>query len=159
MTLPNYSLQGETGPETVEYDYDELKALINNMEEHDALTAYSLLGARLNLGATKIDMLEELDMQFRAAKTLQAEAGNNRSENGMKDRTQTLGSVTTLLKAIADVRSEVLSQERLKRIEKAIRATLKAAPAEMREVYVDLYGEFLQNDVKEELKNGPPEGR
>lgn len=159
MTLPNFSLKPEQPTQgQAPYGFDNLQDLINTMSEGDAMMAYSLLGARLNLGATKIDLLEELDMQFRAAKRLQAEASDNMSESGMKDRTQTLGSVTALIKAIAEVRQEVLSQERLKRIEKAIRATLKAAPAEMREIYVDLYGEFLQNDVIEELKNGPSQG-
>jgi len=153
--MEDYSLKNNQ-KSTSYYDLADLKTLVKNLNEADALTLHSLLSARLNLGAANIDLLEELDHQFRNAKMLQAEAMESDSESGMKDRTATLNQVTNMLKMLAETRDAVLSQERLKRYEAAIRLTLAKAPTEMREAYIDLYGEYLTSQNIEELRNGPP---
>ena len=136
------------------YGLDQLKLIVRDMSDNDALLVYNLLLGRLDISANSLNLLDELAFQYRMARMLQAEATDNNSESGMKDRTVTLNSVTSLLKALADTRAQVLTQERLKRFEVAIRKTLKTAPAEMREAYVDLYGEFLEKGEREAIEKG-----
>lgn len=137
--LKNHSL----APSNVAAKTDPLEGL--NQEQLLALR--TCIDLRLNTDLSKLNLTEELGLQYRSGMVLlqSVQADKDVPAN---QRAQVLNSVRATLSDIIKQLKSVYSAERIKRHEAAILKVLENLPTESKRMYLDLYGEFLAQKVE-----------
>ena len=133
--LKNYDLNS-TPAEPV----DLLKGL-----DHEAmLVLRRRIDAELRIEIADINLTEELGLQYRQGQLLLAEVMADRT-TPVNQKAQALNSVRATLESIINQQQIVYSAERLKRFEVAFHKVLEKLEPESRELYFNLYGEYLHD--------------
>jgi predicted O-linked N-acetylglucosamine transferase (SPINDLY family) len=90
-----------------------------------------------------LDLEQELLQQYKNAKLLLAEAiYDNSGETPLNQKAQVVNSITTILKQMADIKTQLYNAERLKHLETILVDTLKGFP-DMRDAFLVKYKEEL----------------
>lgn len=142
--MEDYSLAGASQP-----DPDAVpKELLRSVE---ALTEKQMMALRhhldmlLKIEIGHLNLTEELGLQYRQGKTLLASVQGDNS-TPVNQKAQVFNSVQGQLDKIVKLRSQVFSQERLKRFEGAMLKVLEMQGREAEKlVFLDLYGGYLRD--------------
>jgi hypothetical protein len=142
MSLKDYSLKGQT---------DKVDPL-EGLDDSQMLALRMRLDKKLNLDLTKLNLADELGLQYRAGTILLASV---QDDNGTpaNQRAQVFNSVSGMLEKIVKQQKIVYSAERLKRFESAFIKVLEDLPLESKRKFFDMYGEFLKEEKAEEARN------
>lgn len=141
MTLKNHSL---TAPKPA-----ALNDRLEGLPDSDLLSLRHEIDKRLNIDLSKLNLAEELGLQYRAGSTLLASVQSDK-EVPANQKSQVFNSVGAMLDKIGKQMKVAFSAERLKRYEVAFLKVLDHddMPKHMRKVFFDLYGEYLAQDDK-----------
>lgn len=138
--LKNHSLAPNSAAEKV----DPLAGL----DDEGLLRLRTLIDLKLQTDLSKIDLAEELGLQYRSGMILLASVQDDKSVPA-NQRAQVLNSVRTTLSDIIKQQKIVYSAERLKRFEAAVLKVMEMQQTtEAKRVFFDLYGEFLADPEK-----------
>lgn len=128
-----------------------LSDLVDIADEETLMRLFKLIQAKLDLDINSLNLTEALALQYKMGTALadQVLYDNTIPAN---QRSQTFNAVNASIEKIAKMRGVIMSQERLKRYETAVLKVIdvfkikfpEAAP-EMRDVFMDLYGEYLND--------------
>lgn len=142
MTLKKHSL----APAAAQADDLALMiAGIAELDDKDLMTLRHELDKALRLDVNKLNLAEELGLQYRAGMTLLASIQDDKDVPA-NQRAQVFNSVGGMLDKINKQMKIVYSAERLKRYERALLKVLEDLPDESKRVFFDLYGDFLKEE-------------
>lgn len=142
MTLKKHSL----APAAAQADGLALMiAGIAELDDKDLMTLRHELDKALRLDVNKLNLAEELGLQYRAGMTLLASIQDDKDVPA-NQRAQVFNSVGGMLDKINKQMKIVYSAERLKRYERALLKVLEELPDESKRVFFDLYGDFLKEE-------------
>lgn len=140
MALQDLSMSKKGGPKA-----DPLEGL----DDEALLNLRHRLDKKLNLDLTKLNLAEELGMQYRSGMILLASVQGD-SDTPANQRAQVFNSVGAMLEKIVKQQKVVYNAERLKRFEHAFLRVLEDLPLESKHKFFDQYGDYLKNDGEEE---------
>lgn len=142
MTLKDHSLKQEPKPVKVS-PVDLLIPQIENLSEAELADLRHQIDLRLHLDLSKLDLSEELALQFRQAKALLHEVqGDNQTP--VNQKSQLFNSARAQLSDIVNQQKDVWSMERLKKIEAAVVKACNLMTEEQKAAFMDLYGVYLK---------------
>jgi hypothetical protein len=118
---------------------------LEGMSDADMIALRQKIDLKLKTDLSRLDLAEELGMQYRAAMVL-LDSIQNDKDVPANQRAQVYNSVRSSLGEIIKQQKIVYSAERLKRFEAAFLKVLQQLPSEQTRVFFDLYGEFLAQD-------------
>lgn len=118
---------------------------LEGLDAEELLSLRHRLDKRLNLDLTKLNLAEELGMQYRSGMILLANVQDDEGTPA-NQKAQVFNSVGTMLQNIVKQQKVVYDAERLKRFESAFLKVLEDLPEERRRKFFDLYGEYLKED-------------
>ncbi len=125
---------------------DEIEAQINALDETGRLEVKNRLDAILGVKVGSLNLGEELNFMYLQGRALLNTVMGDKAVPA-NQRSQVFNTIQKQLLDIADASNKVFSQERLKRYEKAFLKVLEqCATDEQKEIFFQLYGEFLAND-------------
>jgi hypothetical protein len=117
---------------------------MRDLSEADAIVVRNELDAILHIEISQLNLPDEIGLQYRQGKMLLSSLQDDKLTPAGQ-RAQVFNSVSAQLEKIIKLRSEVYSQERLKRFEAAMLSTLKLLPDnEAKEHFFTIYSEILQ---------------
>jgi hypothetical protein len=125
---------------------------LEGLDDEQLLALRRRLDKKLNLDLARLNLADELGMQYRSGQLLLAKVQED-DETPANQKAQVFNSVGTMLKDIVKQQKIVYDAERLKRFESAFIKVLEELPVESKRKFFDLYGEFLKNDKSEETEN------
>jgi galactose-1-phosphate uridylyltransferase len=103
----------------------------------------SMIDQMLGLGSlTDLNIENEILVQLQNAKLL-AEEVRNDSDVPANQKAQTINSVSSILKQLVGMQTELYNAERLKEIEAAVIEALKPAPKEIQDSFFERYERLL----------------
>lgn len=139
MTLKNHSLKATPKPA------DLINEAVELMSEGELLAIYSKVALKLNVDVSKINLADELGLQYRSAMILLDKVQNDDSIPA-NQRSQVFNTARSMLSQIIKEQGIVYGAERLKRYESAwLKAAMKLPNEEMRRAFFDLYGEYMKD--------------
>lgn len=134
MTLKDYSLtQAKPKPAA---------DILDGLDEAELLALRHKIDLRLNIEISNLNLTEELGLQYRQGQALLQSVQNDKDVQA-NQKAQVFNSVSAMLEKIIKQQDIVYSAERLKRFEVAILRVLEKLPPESKQVYFDLYSEYL----------------
>lgn len=122
-----------------------LADIIVGMSNDDLLSLRQKIDLRLKTDLSRLNLAEELGLQYRAAMVL-LDSIQDDQDVPANQRAQVLNSVRTTLGEIIKQQKVVFNAERLKRYESAMLKVLQSLPPEQTRIFFDLYEEFLKQD-------------
>lgn len=137
MTLKNHTLSAKApivGPDPLE-----------GLDDAALLELRRRIDARLKVDLSRMNLAEELGLQYKAGMELLADVTNDKSTPA-NQKAQVFNSVSKMLADIIKTQKVVFSAERQKRFEAAFIKVLGRLEPESTRVYFDLYGEFLKEN-------------
>lgn len=123
--------------------------ILDGLSSEELISLRHRLDKKLNLDLTKLNLAEELGMQYRSGMILLASVQED-SETPANQKAQVFNSVGTMLKDIVKQQKVVYDAERLKRFEGAFLKVLEDLPIEAKRKFFDLYGEYLKQENGDE---------
>lgn len=141
MTLKNHNLANKV-PGAIE---DRLAGL----DDAELLSLRRKIDIQLSTDLTKLDLGEELGLQYRQG-MIMLDSFSKDDSAPLNHRATALTSVSNVLSKIIREQQTVYSAERLKRYEAAFMKVLQSLPPEQTRIYFDLYCDFLKEDVPRE---------
>lgn len=121
---------------------------LSNMSEEELLSLRHRIDKLLNIDITKLNLAEELGMQYRSGMVLLASVQDDK-DTPANQRAQVFNSVSAMLEKIFKNQKIVYDAERLKRFESAFLKTLEILGTdEMKRRFFDLYGDYLKQPDK-----------
>ncbi len=142
MTLINHNLAA--APAKPKFDP------LAGLTDEDMISLRTQIDLRLKTDLSRLDLAEEIGMQYRSAMVLLQSIQEDTSVPA-NQRAQVLNSVRSTLSEIVKQQKGVYNAERLKRYESAFLKVLQKLDPEMTRVFFDLYGEFLAEGSEEAL--------
>lgn len=118
---------------------------LEGLDTDQLLALRHRLDKKLNLDLTKLNLADELGLQYRAGMALLASVHSD-SETPANQRAQVFNSVGAMLDKIIKSQKIVYDAERLKRFESAFLKVLEGMPLEAKHKFFDLYGEYLKDE-------------
>lgn len=135
MTLKSYSLkQPEAAP----------GISLLGMSDAALLSLRHEIDVKLKIEIKNLNLTEELGLQYAQGKQLLSDVQAD-DDTPANQKAQVFNSVGAMLDKIIKQQKIVYSAERIKRFEVAFLKVLDKLPPESKEVYFDLYGEFLDD--------------
>lgn len=124
--------------------------ILAGLDDEQLLALRHRLDKKLRLDLTKLNLAEELGMQYRSGMTLLASVQDD-SDTPANQRAQVFNSVGAMLDKIVKNQKIVYDAERLKRFESAFLKVLDLLGTdEMKRRFFDLYGDYLKKNEKPE---------
>jgi hypothetical protein len=124
--------------------------LLAGLGEDELLALRHRIDKKLNIDITKLNLAEELGMQYRSGMVLLASVQEDK-DTPANQRAQVFNSVSAMLEKIFKNQKIVYDAERLKRFESAFLKTLELVGTdEMKRRFFDLYGDYLKQAEKPE---------
>lgn len=142
--MEDYSLGGEKATEPDNSVPKEILVSLTPLSEAQLMNLRHHLDMVLKIEISQLNLTEELGLQYRQGKTLlDSLQGSSTPAN---QKAQVFNSLQTNLDKIIKHRTNVFSQERLKRYEAALLKVLEMKGNEKeQELFLELYGEFLRD--------------
>jgi hypothetical protein len=134
--MKDYSLKAQAEPKK--------KFDIELFSDEELMELRNQIDARLHLDMRKVNLTEELGLQYRHGKIL-LETISTDTDTKPNQKAQVFNSVVSMLDKIIDQRRFVYSAERLKRFEEAFLRAARILPTEAREAFFDMYKEHLDD--------------
>lgn len=137
MTLKNHTLSAKApiiGPDPLE-----------GLDDKGLLEMRQRIDGKLKVDLARLNLAEELGLQYKAGMELLAEVTNDKGTPA-NQKAQVFNSVSKMLQDIIKSQKIVFSAERQKRFESAFLKVLQQLPVESTRTYFDLYGEFLKEN-------------
>lgn len=150
MNLKDHSMA--TSANVTSIDLAEVVAIAIATEDEDTLLRlFKLIQVNLDLDVNNLNLTEALAVQYKLGVGLADQIMHDKTVPA-NQRAQTFNAVNTSIEKIAKMRGVIMSQERLKRYETAVLKAIEVfkikypdAATDMREVFMDLYGEYLND--------------
>jgi hypothetical protein len=117
---------------------------LEQLSEIELIELRHQIDLRLQLDLDKIDLSEELGLQFKQAKSLMNQV-NSDKDIATNQKAQIFNSVRAQLAEIVKLQTVVYSMERLKKFEVAFVKSLGIMPGDARAAFFDLYSEYLKD--------------
>ncbi len=118
--------------------------LLDGKTDDELLALRAEIDKRLMLEIKHVNLTEELGLQFRQGKALLEQVRTD-TATPTNQKAQVFNSVNSMLNNIAKQMDIVYSAERLKRFEVAFLKILEKLPAESKEQFFEMYGEYLKD--------------
>lgn len=115
---------------------------LDGLDEEGMLALRREIDRRLKTDLSVIDLGEELGLNYRAGKLMLAQVLED-DQCPANQKSQVFNSVSSMLDRIVKQQDIVYSAERLKRFEHAFLKVLNQLGEDAKQVFFDLYGEFL----------------
>jgi hypothetical protein len=145
--LKDFSLKSNTANPGSKSKLDLVIDQLPGFDDKELAELRYALDALLPLDLGKLDLAEELALQFRQAKVLLVEVQRD-ATTPANQKAQIFNSVRAQLESIVKQQEVVWSMERLKKFEVAFIKAANLLTPEARDAFFDLYGEFLQDPNK-----------
>jgi hypothetical protein len=111
----------------------------------DLLRLRSRINARLpDVSLEDMDLAEELVSTFRVAQQMLNDAQND-DDTPLSQKAAATNSITSALKALAELQKGLFTAQRMQRIESALTKALEAFP-ELQEKFFDAYEAMMEED-------------
>lgn len=117
---------------------------INKLDESDLLQVRTNIDALLKLDLDSLDLNEELNLQYRQAKSLLLEVQKDNSVPA-NQKAQMFNAARAQLADIIKQQESVWGMQRLKKFEVAFVKAANLLTEEARAAFFDLYGEYLKD--------------
>lgn len=123
----------------------EVLAIVDTLSQEQMMNLRHHLDMELQIEINQLNLTEELGLQYRQGKILLNKTQEDSSVPA-NQKAQVFNSVQAQLDKIVKLRSQVFSQERLKRFEGALLKVLEQIGTDrQKEVFLDLYGSFMRD--------------
>jgi hypothetical protein len=123
--------------------------ILDGLSDEELLSLRHRLDKKLNLDLTKLNLADELGLQYRSGMILLSSVQDDEGTPA-NQKAQVFNSVGTMLQNIVKQQKVVYDAERLKRFESAFTKVLEDMPVESKRKFFDLYGEYLKEEPKPE---------
>lgn len=144
MSLKSHSLTQEVVPPKISA-VTALMPTIEKLSESELGELRHEIDLRLRLELGALNLADELALQFRQAKNLLYEVSNDK-DTPVNQKAQILNSARAQLSEIVRQQESVWSMGRLKKYEVAFVKAASMFSVEQRNVFFDLYGEYLKDE-------------
>ena len=128
-----------------------LAEVVASADQTELMRLYKLIQVELDLDVNNINLTEALALQFKQGQQFADEILHDKNTPA-NQRAQVYNTVNASVEKIAKMRGMIMNQERLKRYETAVLKAIEVfktsypeAASDMRDVFMDLYGEFLND--------------
>ena len=138
--MKDFSLKAAATPKPA----DTLGPLLDGLDDAQLLALRRKIDVRLKVEVKDLRLTEELGLQYRQGQVLLGSIQDD-DDTPANQKAQVYTSVSGILDKIIKQQGIVYSAERLKRFEAAFLKILQKLPPEDKEIYFDLYGEFLND--------------
>lgn len=125
---------------------------LEGLTDEQLLNLRREIDIKLRTDLTKIDLGEELGLQYRQGMVLYNSVAGDPGVPA-NHRSTVMTACSNMLSKIVTQQEVVFSAERLKRYEAAFMKVLQHLPSESTRMFFDLYGEFLKEDVPRETND------
>lgn len=120
---------------------------LEGLDDAALLALRSRIDKQLRVDLAKLDLADELGVQYRSGMTLLATVRDD-PDVPANQKSQVFNTVSAMLEKIVKQQKVVFNAERLKRFESAFLRVLDEMPAESKRKFFDMYADYLTGEKK-----------